>query len=77
MTRYQGSVIPAKAGIQANYGAVQTWIPACAGMTRQAERLCRESHPFSYSVDISKILIRFVVITFFTVNPQEASISDR
>src|SRR3989337_2988698 len=27
-----GSIIPAKAGIQAN-SAQQTWIPACAGMT--------------------------------------------
>jgi hypothetical protein len=32
-----------------------TWIPACAGMTRQADSLWRESHPFSLSVGVRKL----------------------
>jgi hypothetical protein len=41
------SVIPAKAGIQANWNGERTWIPACAGMTRCGENVQREA-PFSF-----------------------------
>ncbi|MGZ8446081.1 MAG: hypothetical protein ACXWXZ_22020, partial [Candidatus Binatia bacterium] len=43
----------------------QTWIPACAGMTRQADRLWRESHSFLLSVGVRKIMIHFVVKNSF------------
>jgi hypothetical protein len=44
-----GSVIPAKAGIQAEFGPEQTWIPACAGMTNpETSRTSSEIPPFSF-----------------------------
>ena len=76
MKRDQGSVIPAKAGIQANWASPNLDFRV-RGNDASSSAPWRESHPLSYSVDIGKILFRFVVITFFTVNPQEASNSGR
>jgi len=58
------SVIPAKAGIQANWNGERTWIPACAGMTRCGENGQREP-PFSSSLGERKIMKHFVVNTIF------------
>jgi len=53
----QRSVIPAKAGIQANWAGKQTWIPACAGMTRRGANVRREALPFSSSVGERKLML--------------------
>jgi len=58
------SVIPAKAGIQANWNGERTWIPACAGMTRCGENGQREP-PFSSSLGERKIMKHFVVTSGF------------
>ena len=55
-----GSVIPAKAGIQAN-SAQQTWIPACAGMTSRGEHMWKQITAFSFSAGERKIMAHFVV----------------
>jgi hypothetical protein len=61
----QHSVIPAKAGIQANGGGEQTWIPACAGMTSRGENVLTEPLPFSFSVGVRKLMSHFVVRSEF------------
>jgi len=59
----QHSVIPAKAGIQANSGGNQTWIPACAGMTSRGQNVWSATPPFSSAVGERKLMTHFVVNT--------------
>ena len=56
-----GSVLPAKAGIQTNWGGEQTWIPACAGMTSRRQNHRLGSPSFSFPVGVRKIMNHFVV----------------
>ena len=52
----RGSVIPAKAGIQANSAQNKPGFPRARGMTCQAARLWRESQPFSSSLGECKLM---------------------
>ena len=61
------SVVPAKAGIQANRGGEQTWIPACAGMTSREER-SEGNPPFSSSVGERKVMNHFVVRLYLVLS---------
>ena len=61
-----GSVIPAKAGIQAN-SAQQTWIPACAGMTNREERHGEENPSIFIFSDERTLMAHFVVKCLFII----------
>ena len=51
------SVIPAKAGIQANSAENKPGFPPCAGMTIQREDHVEENPPISYSVNECQLMI--------------------
>ena len=60
-----GSVIPAKAGIQANW-AEQTWIPACAGMTTEGKS-CPGNCLLSFSASERNLMNHFVANRLYPI----------